>query len=254
MSAGNWLNNVGSALSKAVEQATTPGKVARSNTATSASRVEAKPSDGLTEGGRRNVQDMLQAGMMAVAEKVEHRFDSVERSNEEMKVTCAQLEARLSQTEQELERQRSAYNELRQDLTDSKANFDKRISHVEQLCTTLDEQFRKLGDMVDKLITPTASADAGQRGSQLASAQAPNANTDDVPYHMRVVAKIGGFPYDTAADEMLKKCRDGLAAAQVDESCYKHLHCPRDKGSWCVLTFDTRKLLRSKIDISIPAH
>ena len=77
------MQNVGSALSKAVDQATNPGsKSARSSNVSSAGRGGTKPSDGLSEGGRRHVQDMLQAGMMAVAEKVELRFETVERSTD----------------------------------------------------------------------------------------------------------------------------------------------------------------------------
>ena len=98
--AANLMQNVGSAISKAVEDVTKPQKVAKAASTAGASRAAAESSDGLSENGRRNVQDMLKAGMIAVAEKMELRFSKVEGETEDIKVTCAQLEARLTATEQ----------------------------------------------------------------------------------------------------------------------------------------------------------
>ena len=231
------MQNVGSAISKAVEDVTKPGKIAKGSTSAGVARVATESSDGLTEGGRRNVQDMLKAGMMAVAEKVELRFTKVEEETEDIKVTCARLEARLSETERLLQKQQADHDELKQDLADSKVNFERRIANVEVLCATFEDKFKQQSDTVDRLLTPNANAASGSTSSQGAASMA-NANTDDVPYHLRVVAKIGGFVYDTDAEEMVSKCRTELAAAGV-EATFKHLHCPRNKGSWCLLTFDT---------------
>ena len=238
----NWMHNVGAAISKAVDDVTKPGKSAKSATTAGASRSAAEPADGLSENSRRNVHDMLKAGMLAVAEKVETRFTKVEGEAEEIKVGCVQLEARLAEAERLLAKQRADHDELKQEFTDSKANFENRIAHVESMCAAFDLKFQQQGDTVEKLLTPSS----GPAQSQGASAPMANANCDDIPYHLRVVAKIGGFVFDTDKQEIITTCKTALSAAGVDESTYKHLHCPRDKGSWAFLTFNTRWLSKHK--------
>ena len=237
--AANWMQNVGSAISRAVEDVTKPGKVAKASASAGNSRAAPENSHGLTEGGRRNVHDILKAGMMAVAEKVELRFTKVEADTEDIKVSCARLEARVAETERLLEKQKAEHDELKQDVVDGNANFERRIANVESMCAVFEDKFKQQSDTVDKLLTPNRGWSTGAGSSQGAPAGMANANSDDTPYHLRVLAKIGGFVYDTDAEVMLTQCRMQLTDAGVHESTYKHLHCPRTKGSWCLLTFDT---------------
>ena len=124
-------------------------------------------------------------------------------------------------------------------MADSKASLEGRIAKIESWCATFEEKFKQQGDTVDNLLTPSHGTATGSASSAGAAARMANANSDDTPYHLLVVAKIGGFVQATAAEQILSKCRTELAAAGVDASTYKHLHCPRSKGSWCLLTFDT---------------
>ena len=58
------------------------------------------------------------------------------------------------------------------------------------------------------------------------------------------MAKIGGFVYDTLAQEMIDFAKAKLGEAGVAPDSFRHLHSPMDKGSWLLLTFSSPELLQ----------
>ena len=79
---------------------------------------------------------------------------------------------------------------------------------------------------------PTGSGPLSSSGQPIAV----NANLD-LPYEQRVVAKIGGFLFDSPAADMLNFAKEKLAEAGIPSDRFRHLHCPHTTGSWVLLTF-----------------
>ena len=228
----NLVQSVGVQLNRALEElGARPTKAVKP-----ASKGTGKQdADGLSEASRAHVEEMLKAGMSAVATVVETRISSVENSVVDLSGKNVELEDRVRKIEEFAARQARDLDSLRKSLTDHEKSCAERL-------TLLEKRQNEQAAILDKIVVP----DEGPVGASSSKRQAaPPANANpDVPYEQRTVAKIGNFVYDTPGNEMTSFAASKLAEIGFTADHYKHLHSPHEKGSWLLLTFASPKLLQ----------
>ena len=195
--------------------------------------------DGLSESSRANVEEMLKAGMGAVATVVETRINTVESSVTELAGKNNEMEGKMFKMEEALARQNSEIAVLR-------AAFAKHEASCAEKFSALDKRQAEQTLILDRIVVPTPgeAGSSSNMPTNSASPQVPvNANAD-IPYELRTIAKIGGFVFDTPAAEMCDFAKAKLTEAGVSPESYSNLHSPHQKGSWLLLTFSTPKALQ----------
>ena len=160
-----------------------------------------------------------------------------------------------------MEETRGLLDTTRRDLDMEKGTslqLRKDFEAFKEECITkfkvLEDAYSKVAKRVDTLVAPPANdASSAQSGGEGHTAPTPNCNAD-LPYELRTCAKLGGFPYDTPKDVLVKEARECLKSAGVDEGMFKWLHSVHDKGSWVLLTFLTPQALQSARAAVSAAH
>ena len=238
--------SVGIQLNRALEElGARPAKAVKPDSR-SAKGAGKQDAEGLSEASRANVEEMMQAGMGAIATVVETRFTVVESSVVELTGKNTELEDRVRKCEDTIARQARDIDSLRKTLADHERSCADRFA-------SLEKRQSEQAAILDKIVTPGNHESTGSSSNSASvSHTAPNANSD-VPYELRTVAKIGGFEYDTPSKDMVTFASEKLAEAGVSSETFRHLHCPFQKGSWLLLTFtspsalqDARMALQSK--------
>ena len=236
----NLVQAVGVSLNRALEElGARPAKAGKATSQARASGAASQNVDGLSESSRANVEEMLKAGMGAVATVVETRITTVESSVTELAGKSNELEVKMMKMEEALARQNADIEALR-------ASLAKHEAWCAEKFATLDKRQAEQAGILDKIVvpTPTGNGSSTTPPTHLASPNVPvNANAD-IPYEQRTVAKIGGFAFDTPAAEMCDFAKAKLEVAGVNADNYSNLHSPHAKGSWLLLTFSTAKALQ----------
>ena len=204
----NLVQSVGVQLNRALEKlGARPAKVVKPESR--AAKGNGKhDGEGLSESSRAHVEEMLKAGMSAVATVVETRIATVETSVVELSGKHAELETRVRKSEELAARQAHDIDCLQ-----------KRLDVHERSCAdrfeALEKRQHEQAAVLDKIVLPGAHVDStlGSR-SKCNSQPVPNANPD-IPYEQRMVAKIGGFVFDTLGNDMVTFAAEKFAGAGV---------------------------------------
>ena len=101
--------------------------------------------------------------------------------------------------------------------------------------------FSRACPALNKLVLPPSTSQASSGSAERQAA--PNCNSD-TPYEHRTCAKIGGFVFDSDRELLVTEAKRCLEAAEVENSTWKWMHSPLNKGSWVLLTFETPAALQ----------
>ena len=229
----NLVQSVGVQLNRALEELGARPLKAVKPDARSSKGAGKQETEGLSDASRVHVEEMLKAGMSAVASVVESRISTVETSVTDLAGKTSELEDEVRKVKDSMAKQSAEIAALRESLGKHEASCNDRFAHLEK-------RQAEQASILDKIVTPDSAA------STSGSSQRPpaaNANAD-VPYEQRVVAKIGGFTYDSLASDMTSFAIEKLTEIGVAPDSYNHLHCPFAKGSWLLVTFEKPQILQ----------
>ena len=240
------VQSVGVQLNRALEElGARPAKAVKPD-ARSAKGNGKQDGEGLSESSRVHVEEMLKAGMSAVATVVETRIATVETSVVDLSSKHAQLESRVRKAEELLARQSHDVDSLRKALDVHERSCAERFA-------ALEKRQSEQADILDKITLPVPQNNSSSGPGSNSNSQSVANTNPDIPYEQRTVAKIGGFQFDTPDKDMVSFASEKLTEAGVLADAYRHLHCPFTKGSWVLLTFscpsqlqDARMAFQSK--------
>ena len=118
----NLVQSVGVSLNRALEEpGARPAKAGKATAQARASGAASQNVDGLSESSRAKVEEMLKAGMGAVATVVETRITTVESSVTELAGKSNELEVKMMKMEEALPRQNGDIEALRAALAKHEA-------------------------------------------------------------------------------------------------------------------------------------
>ena len=185
----NLAQQAGVALNRALEDLLKGSPKSSRTSQDTRSKGAAPLREELSEGGKRNVATMMEAGMSAVVTCIETRVSAVEDTSELLSVRMAAVESKLDET-------RNLLDATRRDLSEFKDMCLKKHHELEEL-------YKAASGRIDALVVPPRgnSTPNAQSSSEPAASVRPTCNAD-VPYELRSCAKIGNFPYDTARDNL----------------------------------------------------
>ena len=123
----NFVQSVGVSLNRAlVEMGARPGKVSKAEAPSQ--KGQGRPdTEGLSEASRAHVEEMLKAGMSAVANVMEQRISTVEATATEIAGKNAELEDMVRKCQEALGRQNADINALRVSLDKHVASCKDRF-------------------------------------------------------------------------------------------------------------------------------
>ena len=169
------------------------------------------------------VSDLVEGGLRGMATVLVSKLDAQAK--------------RIDEAEQRASTQEQLLQSVISDIAASNRELKSQLSRLEKRTADIESELEETKKQV-----PSGTPQATGPSSSAAPIDNSNAAT---PYECRTIARMGNFPWNTPATELVRMAKDSLAKAGVPDAHWRHLHAPRDPGSSVELEFNDACNLQS---------
>ena len=194
-------------------------------------------------------------GSALFAEAIDEVSDFVEGGLRGMaNVLVSKLEAqskRLDEAEARASTQEKLLQSIISDMADTNAALKAQLSRLEKRTAHIESEL----EAAKNLVAANSSGPSASRPSPSDAPPVVDSSDKATPYECRTFARMGNFPWNTPAKDLVRMAKEALTAAGVPDAHWRHLHAPRNPGSSVELEFNEAAHLQSaRFAIRCAAH